>query len=415
MTDTQSQSLLNHTATPHGSYSTATAPYSSSHGSDFPKPKDENSTVSESEDSDDEDYNFKPRLPYVEGLTFTAMRHEPPQPFGSHYNTAYPPDQEGWKQLSQTEYCFSRSPLQGQTFDDDTKALRITSTIRTGYDCGAQVVAVNEDLVAKIYDPLYYDGFNEFDRRIDVVVEADGDYSREAVAYRALQKSKKAAQVTPKFYGSWTTEIETLIYRKGRLEKRNRSVRLILLERLRGVRMLDIEPHYLWKKVRSLILKKALDAESLVSGAGVYHGDFCPRNIMILGSGYDDRTVDPKSVSVEVKLLDFNCAAVIDHPCYEDPTISRNRRNLREKWFPRAPSPIVRFFRSMVEFSSEGWCSNEDRDAELWLWRHYRNDERYIPVDWDPQHPYRRPKHKDWEPAGGECTSNGDATSELAS
>jgi hypothetical protein len=415
MAEAHSLEPLDRTTTPDGWNSITPALDVSPHGSDLLQPEDAQSTDHESEDSDDEDFDVKPRLPYVEGFTFTAMRHEPPQPFGRGYNTTYPPVQEGWKELSQTEYCFSRSLLQGQTYYEDTKALRITSTIRTGYDCGAQLVIVNEGLVAKIYDPLYYAADNDYNPAIDIVVEADSDYSREAVAYTALRESKEAAQVIPKYYGSWNLKIDTSIRRNGRLDKRERIVRLILLERLHGVCMRDIEPYYLQKKVRSLILKKALDAESQVLGAGVYHGDFSPRNIMVLGTDYDDPTVDPKCVSVQVKIFDFNRAKVIDHPNFDNPRRRENLRDLREKWFPRVASPIVRFFQSMVQFSWKGWCSNKDGKPDLWLWRNFHSDGRYIPVDWDPKNPSRRPEHKKWEPAGGECTSNGDATSALTS
>jgi hypothetical protein len=44
----------------------------------------------------------------------------------------------------------------------------------------------------------------------------------------------------------------------------------------------------------------------------------------------------------------------------------------------------------MMNFSTEGWCSNEDGEAEKWLWERFHNDDRFVPVVWSPQHPKKR-------------------------
>jgi hypothetical protein len=81
---------------------------------------------------------------------------------------------------------------------DVSKELEITSILRVGSDRGAQLVVVNNEMVAKIY-ALYYsdteDGFCQ-----DVLRAAQGDHSREAAAYNQLQKSLAAKNVTPTSY-----------------------------------------------------------------------------------------------------------------------------------------------------------------------------------------------------------------------
>jgi hypothetical protein len=109
--------------------------------------------VSVSEDSD-WDPDQKPCLPYRKGFVISALRHEPPEPFGMRYNTKTPAEQKGWKNMSQTEYCVSRPPLEGRTVEGVRQSLCITSTLRTGHHRGAQIVVVDKTMVAKIYDPL---------------------------------------------------------------------------------------------------------------------------------------------------------------------------------------------------------------------------------------------------------------------
>jgi hypothetical protein len=149
---------------------------------------------SDSKDSDT-DSTQQPKLPYVVGYSTIATKHEPPEPlgYGYDYTTEDPPELEERKTMSQLEYCLSRPPLGGNPISHETKTLNVTSIIRTGYNRGAQLVVVNEDTVAEIYDPLYYEYTNEHDIKQDVVYDADGDYSCEAAAYIELQKSTGAS------------------------------------------------------------------------------------------------------------------------------------------------------------------------------------------------------------------------------
>ncbi|KAJ4373020.1 hypothetical protein N0V83_003311 [Neocucurbitaria cava] len=376
--------------------------------------------VSESEDSDDE-FSRRPRIPYVKGFTFSAQQHAPPDPFGRDYDTEYPPAQENWKALSQTHYCLSCPPREGQIYPEESRTLTITSTIRSGYDRGAQLVVVDNSMVAKIYDPLYYADTDAWGSKEDVVHNADCDYSREAAAYIQLQKSQAARDVTPAFYGTWTIEVETLVGKIGQQKPHKRHVRFILMEWLRGETMCNIRPVFLRRPVRSLILKKALHAEAIISTAGLIHRDFCPRNIIVLGDNYDAE-ISVKDIRIKVKVFDFNISTVIDHPRYELHDYAIEAELFRAKWHPRIESPIIGYFGHMNEFCCPGWCSDEDMGPEKWLWKHFHNDPRFIPVIWDPNNPDKDPSYADRASlkdgsdsgfsSGGEVKEEGERSSE---
>lgn len=358
--------------------------------------------VSASEHSN-RDPDEKPVLPYREGLTITALHHEPPEPFGIGYDTEMPPQLAGWENLSQVAYCLSRPPLEGRTNCTISKTLTITSTIRTGQHMGAQIVVVNRTMVAKIYDPLYYSALNECGYPEDVVIDADGDYCREAAAYAQLQKSPELAAVVPHFHGTWTMDVETPVKQSTHKRvKHIRAVRFILMELIVGDCMDQIDPYDLRESVRSTILKQALAAEALLYGAGVYHQDICPRNIIVVGSDYDDSEIPIHDIKVSVKIIDFNIAGVATHPRYSKRKYLGSSILRRAGWPDKLPSPI--FFRHghMMDFSTKGWCSNDDGEAEKWLREHFHGDDHYVPVVWSAQRPNKRPEYQ--KPAGEQYT-----------
>jgi hypothetical protein len=154
--------------------------------------------------------------------------------------------------------------------------------------------------------------------------------------------------------------------------------------------------------VRSLILKKVFHAEAIIYQAGVSHNDTFPRNIMLLGSNYEDG-VATKDVDVEVKVIDFNIAEVHKHPrssrweSCDDPVAESNK-------YPKLSSPIVRFHGRMMDFSCKGWYSNEKWDAEKWLFKHFHKDTRYTPIVFNGRQSGRRPQHQ--KPEGAESDSD---------
>jgi serine/threonine protein kinase len=219
--------------------------------------------------------------------------------------------------------------------------LTITGLLRTGYTYSAQVAVVNEHLVAKIYDPVYDSGFDCYDNKRDVVVLADGDYTREAAAYEELAHSHSAAvrEVTPEYHGSWTIEVATTIGSKTY----TRSVRLLLMQYIQGTVMSSIQALLLPKQTRSNMLRQVLKAETLLYGAGVHHRDIAPRNIIILSP-------PPFTTPhLQFKIIDFNVSNVLrfsksypDEPPQSD--------EVKDKWPGRILGPITRFWDGLQEF-----------------------------------------------------------------
>ncbi|KAH3940316.1 hypothetical protein HBH53_217780 [Parastagonospora nodorum] len=329
-----------------------------------------------------------PRCPYIVGAIFTATSHEPSVPFGHDYITKYPKLPDNWEKLSQLDSCLSRPFLGGRSITHATRTLTITSTIRSGYGRGAQILVINNNMVAKIYDPLYYKFINEYDYTEPVICDADGDYLREAAAYTELQSSPAAVETTPIYHGSFTVETDTYVTPSGGKEKR--VVPLILIEYLRGQSMSSIKPHTLSDEVRSAITRKVIVAEIVILHAGVDHYDYCPRNIMLLNLDESPLTLTEDYINnhVQVKVIDFNISIVNAHPSHK----YRRWYKSDAKAGRKPQSPIVRYHGQMIEFYY--WVP-KSTSAEEWLWEQFHGDERFRPVTWDPKNPLKSPKYLD--------------------
>jgi serine/threonine protein kinase len=260
--------------------------------------------------------------------------------------------------------------------------------IRTGYQCGAQLVIVNDNMVAKIFDPLYHEGSSRWGIKKDVVVKADGDYGREAAAYAELQKSPVALRHTAQYYGSWTMEVDTTVGKPGRQTVHKREVRLILIEYLQGKCMENLNPKRLTKKVRSGILKKVFEAEAELYHAGVSHNDVAPRNIIFIGS-------DWANLGFQVKFIDFNVAQIVRLDKYQ--RTRQKQQQLLSKYPGRMLSPIARFWDMVGDFCDAGWLPDDGLRANEWLWKHFHKDEKFIPVVRNEKVPEKCPKHLGWD------------------
>jgi hypothetical protein len=318
-----------------------------------------------------DNHEDKPTLPYIVGAKFSAHRHIPPPPFGHGYNTTpWPPFKTSrFRKLPQTEYCLSTPPLEGRTLDK-SRTLTITGLLRTGYTYSAQIAVVNEHLVAKIYDPVYDSGFDCYDNKRDVVVLADGDYTREAAAYEELAHSHSAAvrEVTPEYHGSWTIEVATTIGSKTF----TRSVRLLLMQYIQGTVMSSIQALLLPKQIRSNMLRQVLEAETLLYGAGVHHRDIAPRNIIILFPPFT-------TPHLQLKIIDFNVSNVLrfskSHP--DEPPQSDE---VKDKWPGRILGPITRFWDGLQEFEVRDWVGDGIGEANEWLWGAFGGSKAYVPL-----------------------------------
>jgi hypothetical protein len=188
--------------------------------------------------------------PYAVGASFVAKRHEPSPPFGRHYpqvldESTKKPDRE-----TQLQLCLSHPPVPGTTISQDIRDISIVKPIHVGDSCGAQVVLTSESLIAKFFDPLYYN-FENKDRyeKANVTARADKDYVAETAAYLAPHTRSFQGGVMPKYFGSWTVDVP--ITMKG--ETKYREVRMILIEHVVSTRLQDVKPANLARERRGKI------------------------------------------------------------------------------------------------------------------------------------------------------------------
>lgn len=221
--------------------------------------------------------------------------------------------------------------------------------------------------MAKIYDPLYDAGGDCYDNKRDVVVLADGDYSREAAAYEQLRRSPDTWSLVPAYDGSWTIEMPT----KAGDQTLTRHVRLILTEHIKGTVMSSVQPQLLSRQTRSAIMEKILEAESLIFNAGVQHRDMSPRNIMLVPLASNVLFDDPH---LRVVIIDFNVSNVIRLSNASCPV------SLQRKWPGKLLGPVTRFWNAMEEFEARDWVNDEDGKANEWLWECFGQREEYVPL-----------------------------------
>lgn len=253
---------------------------------------------------------LRPVNPYTRGAMFEIRRHKASPPFGDRYPN-YPGvrDIAGERDLrtkTRVEICLEHPPMKGETaWDEPPRNLHIVDEIRVSDESGAQILVGRldsepDEYLVKIYDPLYY-GFSDTmwrDDPRDVADEADKDYCREVAAYLELDDQFGGKEI-PKFHGSWT--LQTPLYLPD--GQKMRDVRLILMERIQGRTMSDIDPSTYPPQVRLGALKQLLEMVSYITFAGVSHGDFAQRNIVIC----DGET--PNTIG-RIVLIDFNFAVV---------------------------------------------------------------------------------------------------------
>jgi hypothetical protein len=300
----------------------------------------------------------KPRIPYTVGQTFTVRRHIPPPPFMTPYPNRRPPFPDNLQKLTQLEYCLSWHPLEGSTCDDDdaTFSFTITKELRVCDGRGAQIVIANGDLVAKIYDPLFYPAYENSSTRDDVIMEADYDYTREAAAYNELRGPLEGT-IIPRYHGSWTCDI-TVDMPSGPTK---RPVRLILMEFIDGVCMQDLDPDDFTEEERSNIMVKAIAAESVIAFHGVQHKDFAPRNVLC--------SSNLRSTDLRVAIIDFN-VSVVTRLAYCR-TLSNSHK--------LPVSPIRRWRHQRPEFGGE-WLPHTREKFNEWLWKYWAGSPLYRPV-----------------------------------
>ena len=285
--------------------------------------------------------------------------------------------------MTQYEYCVANPAMDGTDVPGERRDITITQQIRVGDGETAQIVRVEEGMVAKIYDPVYYPTIErEYGYKLNnIVYMADTDYRNEANAFEEIEalQAQLDGTITPKYYGSWTLDIA--------IEGSNcttRPVRLVLMEYLDGVCMKDLDPTQLTEEERLNIMFKVIEAENTLYHHGISHTDVYPRNVMILSPPHSLSSPD-----LRVCLIDFNMSTLarLESRIYEgDNKIPKNRYRL-------PLSPIFRWWGSMDEFQQYGWLPGFNKTGENLaneiLWNKYSDSPLYLPVF--PNH--RGPKY----------------------
>ncbi|KAL3261939.1 hypothetical protein ABHI18_003301 [Aspergillus niger] len=303
--------------------------------------------------------------PYFIHATLTIQSHTPPPPLDksvfSREENRLPRDK--YDQLpSLAEIWPNYPPLPGT---DGSRFLNIqlTEAIQTGQGKRSQVYAVrctdsndplglptNHTIVAKFYDPTYYEIEYLSDNPF---VEAGYEYSHESAIYTRCSEIQGTS--IPRFFGSYTLRIT----RPG--EQTTRLVRLILIEYINGMPMSQLIPGTFTRQQRQSILRQIVDAESALYAKDILLRDFHQRNIVI----------EPN----EVKEGGGVRAVIIDQGLS---TIGRTWRpwdkEYEDQWFPGVYiSPLLRWrvsygrhekFEDWIDWQWQDWLEMEWKDTE---------------------------------------------------
>lgn len=304
--------------------------------------------------------------PYPFGQTLVLKQHTPDPAcrdwgYKSHLPTS---------PISQLEWCLNHPPSTGITNQRCKREVTFTKNIRTGRECGAQILLTRDGLVAKVYDLLHYLSYEFYDPslKIDVVAAADHDYSVEANAYSAMIDSGVQGDIMPTYYGSWTFEVGTEV--EG--QEYTREIRMILVEHVVGISMADLAPYYMNDEEKKNILHKALEAETDLRIAGIGHLDFEPRNVIVIPSpqfelpkGWLYDSVSSEGSELRVCYIDFAMSTAIKKP------VPEKRHNPLFTW--SGCQPWARY----------DWCSKDEDEVADWMWDMWGNGakaEKYVLV-----------------------------------
>lgn len=331
---------------------------------------------------------LRPANPYRKGQVIDIRKHLAPRPFGRNY-----PSYEGVREetlerelrlSTLVELCLKRPPIGGSTPEDEKiQSLEIVDEIRVKNDGGAQVVLCRfsgeeQEVIAKIYDPLYY-GFADrmwSDRPRDVTYEADMDYSREVAAYSELDDKLGGTDV-PKYYGSWTFQLP-LNLPDG---QKTRNIRLVLMEHIKGRPMTDLKPESFSESTRMELVTRMVEAVARIEFAGVRHGDVSQRNVMVC--------LTETNAVERVALIDFNFAVVTRLDDFEEQFCGMERDPEPEKM----PNPIDRWWGGALYSVAGEWLPKSWelrlRALQEWLYERYGKSEDYEPptrrMNWDEE------------------------------
>ncbi|KAJ5713046.1 uncharacterized protein N7483_010227 [Penicillium malachiteum] len=231
----------------------------------------------------------RPPLPYTKGWRFTVQSHVPPPPTPViHENLRYTDsDFDKLERLSPIDFCLLLPPLPGEK-GSNTLDLEIVDLIAVGEPRNCQVFTVKalqgisekplpSILLAKVYDPLYFDDTNYW--------MAGYRFMDRSYTHETLASSENTT------YGSYSVDI-SIETPKGIIA---RPVRLILIEYIPGTDMQKVTPSNFSQEDRQQIMKNIVDIETSIHAKNILLCDCCPRNIIL-----------PESNPTNVKFIDFD-------------------------------------------------------------------------------------------------------------
>lgn len=228
-----------------------------------------------------------PPLPYVKGRHFIVRSHNPlpPERHKSRCCALKGEARVERLKVSPLERCLRHPPPEGSYNDFDVE-FEIVDELRAGLYHRTQILTVKilqsllellekfgsiTTVVAKFYDPLYYDH-----------EEGDGDpfhcvnhhYTHEVASYHRLVELQ--GTIVPIFYGSYSLEIPV-----DRPSATTRSVRLILMERINGPSMRELKPEDFTQLEQQRIMKLVIDGEAAIHTRDIMLSDLHPRNVLV--------------------------------------------------------------------------------------------------------------------------------------
>jgi serine/threonine protein kinase len=316
------------------------------------------------------------RSPYVEGAKFLARRHEPPTTFEMGYHERHRRRPKVPDDATHLDWCLAHPPAPGTTHTEDTRYIDISKCIRTGENCGAQIVLTVDGFVAKLYDPLYYEfPDREYpDENLNVTDSADEEYITEAAAYLQLLDTPLQGTITPKYHGSWTLDMPVVIGE----QQQPREVRMIIIEYVPGTSMQEIDPTTLIQQERENIMLKLIEADIDLRFSGVRHDDLEPRNV-ILSLAQSDST--DGSQDLRICIFDFGHCAILNH------------EGRRLGPYSEVRNPLY-YWTTSFEWSDWGWLPPQE-EANEWMWKNWEDggkEGKYVKVERDPNSKFGKPK-----------------------
>ncbi|KAE8153641.1 hypothetical protein BDV25DRAFT_168625 [Aspergillus avenaceus] len=301
--------------------------------------------------------NLNKSFPYIVKETLEIQSHIPEPPISKREFLRQCASKKQDESRSPAQLCFQNPPLPGSD-SGNFVSIKIIQALHVGYEKRSQILRVrredssnlrcpptNQDIIAKIYDPLYHDYDISDD---DPFRGADYDYTHECAAYTHL--SDLQGTVIPKFFGSYTLKL--------RFGDSFRLVRLVLLDWINGPSMNQLKPTDFSRQERQEIMKQIVDAESSLYTKNVSHEDLRPQNVVL------DRS---SSKGLRVVIIDLG-KSVIGRS--RNPSDSQ----LENRYLPGvAISPLLRWnvvfrrhghFQDWIDWPWQSWLEEQYKDTE---------------------------------------------------